>query len=135
MCGGALLQIINYFLKCVCVIKLPLSVTSCLLSAPCAVESVLNTLDCSTNKLTISWAPAGMALNYSATALAGDGTSLHCITEGSNCWMDLQCGPQYNVTVRAISSTCEGQSSVPETVNSGKQCAFCKCRKLKVMIS
>ncbi|XP_034066039.1 uncharacterized protein LOC117542456 [Gymnodraco acuticeps] len=87
-------------------------------TAPCAMESVLNSLDCSTNKLTINWAPAGMALNYSATALAGDGTALHSITEGSNCWMDLQCGQQYNVTVRAISSTCEGQSSVPETVNS-----------------
>lgn len=103
------------------VIKLPLSPALCLLSAPCAVESVLNTLNCSTNILTISWAPGSMPLNYSATALAGDGTTLRCMTKDSSCTMpNLQCGQQYNVTIKAISSTCEGQTSVPKMVNSGK---------------
>lgn len=90
-------------------------------SAPCAVENVLTTLNCSTNILTVSWDPASMPLNYSVTAVAGDGTTLHCLTEGSSCTMpSLQCGQQYNVTVKAISSTCEGHSSVPEIVNSGR---------------
>ncbi|XP_074491158.1 uncharacterized protein fndc7b [Sebastes fasciatus] len=89
------------------------------MTAPCAVESVINTLNCDTNTLTIDWAPGSMALNYSAVALAGDGTALRCLTEDSSCMMtDLPCGQQYNVTVKAISSTCEGHSSVPEIVNS-----------------
>ncbi|XP_040040842.2 uncharacterized protein fndc7b [Gasterosteus aculeatus] len=93
----------------------PVTVTT----APCAVKSVLNTLNCSTNILTISWAPASMPLNYSATATAGGGNVLHCLTEGSSCTLaNLQCGKSYNVTVRAISDTCEGQSGVPEIVNS-----------------
>lgn len=62
-----------------------------------------------------------MPVNYSATAMAGDGTALRCKTEDSSCTMtNLQCGQQYNVTVKAISSTCEGHSSVPDIVNSGK---------------
>ncbi|XP_044055462.1 uncharacterized protein LOC122877670 [Siniperca chuatsi] len=88
-------------------------------TAPCAVQSVVNTLNCSTNILTISWAPGSMSVNYSATAMAQNGTALHCKTEDSSCTMtNLQCGQQYNVTVKPISSTCEGLSSVPEIVNS-----------------
>lgn len=113
-------------------------------SAPCAVQSVLNTLNCSTNILTISWAAGSMPVNYSATALDGDGTVLRCMTEDSSCTMtNLQCGQQYTVTVKAISSTCEGHSSVPEIVNSGKfdpteQYAiykYRKCSKVKDLIS
>lgn len=90
-------------------------------SAPCAVQHVHNTLNCSTNMLTINWEPGSMPVNYSATALAGDGTAVRCMTEDSRCMMaNLQCGQQYTVTVKAISSTCEGSSSVPEIVNSGK---------------
>ncbi|KAL7397583.1 hypothetical protein ABVT39_024505 [Epinephelus coioides] len=88
-------------------------------TAPCAVESMLNTLNCSTNVLTISWDSASMPLNYSVTALARDGTALRCMTEDSSCMMtNLQCGQQYNVSIKAISSTCEGHSSVMEIVNS-----------------
>lgn len=62
-----------------------------------------------------------MPVNYSATALAGNGTTLKCITEASSCTMtNLQCGQQYTVTVTAVSSTCKGLSSVPEIVSSGK---------------
>lgn len=81
---------------------------------------MLNTLNCSTNVLTVSWDSASMLLNYSVTALAGDGTALHCMTEDSSCTMtNLKCGQQYNVSIKAISSTCEGHSSVMEIVNSG----------------
>lgn len=96
-----------------------------LASAPCAVQSVLNTLNCSTNILTISWAAGSMPTNYSATALAGDGTALSCMTEDSSCTLtNLQCGQQYTVNVKAISSTCEGHSSVGEIVNSGKNVIY-----------
>lgn len=88
--------------------------------APCVVQNVVNTLNCSTNVLTISWALGSIPLNYSTRALAKNGTALVCITQESSCALTLICGEQYTVTVKAISSTCEGQSSVPEIVNSGE---------------
>uniref|UniRef100_A0A8P4G5R4 Fibronectin type-III domain-containing protein n=1 Tax=Dicentrarchus labrax TaxID=13489 RepID=A0A8P4G5R4_DICLA len=88
-------------------------------TAPCAVQSVLNTLNCSTNVLTISWAPGSLPVNYTATAMATDGTALRCTTDNLSCMLtNLQCGQQYTVTVKATSSTCKGNSSVPEIVNS-----------------
>ncbi|XP_039984445.1 uncharacterized protein LOC120790698 [Xiphias gladius] len=88
-------------------------------TAPCAVQNVLGTLNCGKNTLTISWAPGPLPVNYSATALARNGSALRCMTDDSSCTLtNLTCGQQYTVTVKAISSTCEGHSSVPEIVNS-----------------
>lgn len=62
-----------------------------------------------------------MPMNYSATALSRSGTSINCTTEEATCTMtNLQCGEQYSVMVKAVSGTCEGQSSVPEIVHSGE---------------
>lgn len=89
--------------------------------APCAVQNVINTVNCSTNALIVSWAPASLPVNYSAIAVSSAGTELQCQTEDLSCTLpNLQCGQQYTVTVKAISSTCEGESSVQQVVNSGK---------------
>ncbi|XP_061636365.1 fibronectin-like isoform X2 [Phyllopteryx taeniolatus] len=63
-------------------------------TAPCIVQNVVKALNCSTNMLTISWVPGIMPINYS-------------------------CGTQYDLTVAAVSGTCEGPRSLPETMNSG----------------
>ncbi|XP_006797927.2 uncharacterized protein LOC102776891 [Neolamprologus brichardi] len=88
-------------------------------TAPCTVQNMLTTLNCTTNILTISWTPGSMPVNYSTTAVTTNGTTLRCVTQSSRCTMpELQCGQQYSVRVKPISSTCEGPSSVPEIVNS-----------------
>uniref|UniRef100_A0A3Q2UY66 Uncharacterized LOC102300190 n=1 Tax=Haplochromis burtoni TaxID=8153 RepID=A0A3Q2UY66_HAPBU len=88
-------------------------------TAPCTVQNMLTTLNCTTNILTISWTPGSMPVNYSTTAVMTNGTTLRCVTQSSSCRMpELQCGQQYSVRVKPISSTCEGPSSVPELVNS-----------------
>ncbi|XP_061884565.1 uncharacterized protein LOC133635404 [Entelurus aequoreus] len=88
-------------------------------TAPCTVQNVVNALDCRTNMLTISWTPAFMPVNYSASILAEDGAELKCVTETSVCTLtSLQCGQQYEVTVTAASATCEGPSSLPERISS-----------------
>lgn len=88
--------------------------------APCAVQNVQSSLNCTTNVLTTSWVPGAMPANYSATALTRNGTRVHCTTEDATCAMtNLKCGEQYSVTVKAVSSTCEGRSSVPEIVHTG----------------
>lgn len=83
---------------------------------------MVNTLDCSTNVLSVGWAAAGaMPANYSATATAGDGTELECITEGWTCTINgLQCGEGYEVTVTGVTDTCQGPRSAPELVRSGE---------------
>lgn len=92
------------------------------LPALCPVQSVSNTLNCSTNKLSVSWSPGSMPVNYSATVLSPNGTALNCMTEASSCSVStLQCGQQYTVTVKAVSSACESSSSVPTIVNSGER--------------
>ncbi|KAK2835181.1 hypothetical protein Q5P01_015665 [Channa striata] len=88
-------------------------------TAPCAVQNVVNSLNCTSNILTISWTPRLLPVSYSVSAVDRNGTVLHCTTQGSSCMLtSLMCGRQYTVTVTAISSTCEGQSSSPEIVNS-----------------
>ncbi|XP_061540147.1 fibronectin type III domain-containing protein 7-like [Phycodurus eques] len=96
-------------------------------SSPNAVSytskaNIVKVLDCSTNMLTISWVPGIMPINYSVSILAGDGTELKCITETSTCTMaNLECGTQYDLTVTAVTGTCEGPRSLPETINSGSK--------------
>ncbi|XP_029988577.1 fibronectin-like [Sphaeramia orbicularis] len=88
-------------------------------TAPCMVQSVDNTLDCNTNTLTTSWTPGDIPVNYSVTAMNENGMPLDCFTEDSSCtFSNLPCGQQYTVTVTPVSSTCEGQSSEPEVVNT-----------------
>uniref|UniRef100_A0A3Q2E2M1 Fibronectin type-III domain-containing protein n=1 Tax=Cyprinodon variegatus TaxID=28743 RepID=A0A3Q2E2M1_CYPVA len=88
-------------------------------TAPCAVQDVLTEINCSTNALSISWTPQSIPVNYSTTAVGANGTMLSCLSEDNKCTLvGLQCGDQYTVSVKPISSTCEGQSSVPESVNS-----------------
>lgn len=98
-----------------------------LFSAPCAVQSVLSTLNCSANALTVSWEAGPVPVRYNATAVDAGGTALSCTTEGTSCTIaSLNCGRRYTVTVRATGITCEGHGSVPETVNSGGSVGFYK---------
>ncbi|TNN29231.1 Fibronectin type III domain-containing protein 7 [Liparis tanakae] len=103
-------------------------------TAPCAVERVTNSLNCTTNTLTVSWAPGSTPLNHSVTALAAGAAALRCSTEASSCTLTpLRCGRSYNVTVNAISGTCEGRGSdtaivhsvpcVPEGVRGAVECS------------
>lgn len=106
------------------------------ISAPCTVQNMLTTLNCTTNILTISWTPGSMPVNYSTTAVTTNGTTLRCVTQSSSCTMpELQCGQQYSVRVKPISSTCEGPSSIPEIVNSGILVDLLKFMTLRAMNS
>ena len=102
----------SWSLLCACV--------SCVRSAPCAPHSVTNSLNCSSNILRVSWGPDSVPLNYSATALSGNGTALSCTTTNTSCEVKgLQCGQQYSVTVKASNSNCTGPSSALQTVQTG----------------
>lgn len=116
---------------------LQMSKSNCfsVISAPCTVQNMLTTLNCTTNILTVSWTPGSMPVNYSTTAVATNGTTLRCVTQSSSCTMpELQCGQQYSVRVKPISSTCEGPSSILEIVNSGILVDLLKFMTLRAMI-
>ncbi|XP_012990390.2 uncharacterized protein LOC105029012 isoform X2 [Esox lucius] len=88
-------------------------------TAPCVPQNVVNSLFCDNNTLSVSWAPASIDRNYSATARAVNGTSGSCTTMGSTCMLDgLPCGQQYTITVSFTSSNCSGPSSRPQTVQT-----------------
>uniref|UniRef100_A0AAV2KVH4 Fibronectin type-III domain-containing protein n=1 Tax=Knipowitschia caucasica TaxID=637954 RepID=A0AAV2KVH4_KNICA len=89
-------------------------------TAPCAVTSVSHTVECTSDSLLTSWTPAQSALNYTVRAEnVDDGSVLSCKTEQSGCVLDgLPCGEQYTVTVTPSSSSCVGQSSEAQRVNT-----------------
>ncbi|XP_053718297.1 uncharacterized protein LOC128757216 [Synchiropus splendidus] len=103
-------------------------------TTPCVVQDVVVSLNCSSNALTVSWMATSTPLNYSASAVAADGTILSCLTEHSHCTLlDLACGERYEVSVRAVCDTCRGPSSarhivhtapcVPDEVRSDVDCS------------
>ncbi|KAL1022755.1 hypothetical protein UPYG_G00031900 [Umbra pygmaea] len=95
----------------------PVSPQVTLETGPCVPQSVVNSLFCDNNTLSISWTPEAMGHNYSATAWAVGGTALSCTTRGSSCKVNgLHCGQQYSVTVTASSSNCTGPTSRPQIV-------------------
>ncbi|XP_027882788.1 uncharacterized protein fndc7b [Xiphophorus couchianus] len=90
-----------------------------LTTAPCAVQGVITQLNCSTNDLSISWTPGSLPVNYSTSAVSASGSVLRCFTADYRCTLaGLQCGHRYTVSVKPISSTCEGLSSVQQIVNA-----------------
>ncbi|PWA21255.1 hypothetical protein CCH79_00009504 [Gambusia affinis] len=91
-----------------------------LTTAPCAVQGVITQLNCSTNDLSVSWTPGSLPVNYSTSAVSASGSVLRCFTDDYRCTLaGLQCGQRYTVSVKPISSTCEGRSSVQQVVNAG----------------
>lgn len=88
-------------------------------TAPCPVTSVTNDVDCATNSLTTAWIAGDSPLNYTVKAEKADGTVLLCQSDESSCvFNNLPCGEQYSVTVSPVSSTCMGESSDPQVVNT-----------------
>ena len=87
------------------------------LPAPCAPQAV-------ENNLSVFWAvgrSAGLPEDCHVTVQSRDGSVLTCNTTDSDCEVSgLQCGQEYSVTVRAVTSTCQGPSSSPRVVHTGR---------------
>ncbi|CAL8306274.1 unnamed protein product [Lota lota] len=98
-------------------------------TAPCIPASVVNTVDCSSNALAVSWTAASIPVNYSVAAIEATGSSLACTTSEAGCVVHgLQCGKQYSVSVRAAGGPCQGPSSAAQTVRSAP-CAPANLRR------
>nr|XP_015211037.1 PREDICTED: uncharacterized protein LOC102685057 [Lepisosteus oculatus] len=81
-------------------------------TAPCPPSAITHHLDCNSNIVSISWDTSILGVEYRAKATEVNGHSSSCNTSDSNCAITgLQCGKEYNVTVRATNDGCLGAQS------------------------
>lgn len=68
----------------------------------------------------VTWGAARGASSYSATAVADQGSTIHCNTTNTSCFLTgLQCGQSYNVSVAARSWACDRESSLTHRIATG----------------
>lgn len=88
--------------------------------APCPPPQVQATLDCSGNRVLVSWL-SRFPGSYTASMVDQTGVLLTCSTMNSSCWVpSLKCSQVYDVSVTYNNSICPSKLSVPIRINSGK---------------
>lgn len=96
------------------------NLSASLFSAPCAPQSVLVNLMCSTNEALVTWENSGPDQTQVVSALDSRGMTTTCNSSSSNCTFDrLTCGESYVITVVGHTDTCSSQPTVPETLRTG----------------
>ncbi|XP_034052024.1 receptor-type tyrosine-protein phosphatase beta-like isoform X2 [Gymnodraco acuticeps] len=74
---------------------------------PCQTSSITAFMDCEADSATISWQPSVGVVSCVTELTASSGHTTSCITNNTNCQLSsLQCGEEYNVTVKALGNTC-----------------------------
>ncbi|KAK5919428.1 hypothetical protein CgunFtcFv8_023324 [Champsocephalus gunnari] len=74
---------------------------------PCQTSSITAFMDCEANSATISWQPSVGVVSCVTELTASSGHTTSCTTNNTNCQLSsLQCGEEYNVTVKALGNTC-----------------------------
>lgn len=89
-------------------------------TGPCPVSSIEAVMDCELDSVTISWQPAVGAVSYAAELTALSGHATHCATNQTNCEVSsLQCGEEYNVTVKAVGDSCNSSAQMAGYITTG----------------
>ncbi|XP_033993889.1 receptor-type tyrosine-protein phosphatase beta-like isoform X2 [Trematomus bernacchii] len=74
---------------------------------PCQTSSITAIMDCEADSATISWQPSVGVVSCVTELTASSGHTTSCTTNNTNCQLSsLQCGEEYNVTVKALGNTC-----------------------------
>lgn len=77
-------------------------------------------MDCEADSATISWQPSVGAVSYVAELTASSGHNTRCSTNHTNCEPSaLQCGEEYNVTVKALGETCNSTAQMAGYLTTG----------------
>ncbi|XP_067460816.1 mucin-4-like [Thunnus thynnus] len=83
------------------------STVTSLTSGPCQPNGIEAVMDCETRSSTVSWQPSVGAVSYVSELTALSGHTASCTANYTNCQLtSLQCGEEYNVTVKAVGETC-----------------------------
>ncbi|XP_069560947.1 fibronectin type III domain-containing protein 7-like [Brachyistius frenatus] len=103
-------------------------------TAPCPPENVMESVDCDSGTITVTWSAVAGAVSYTATLdeISGGATAC-CTTSDTSCDVaDLPCGEMYVLYVTAQGRTCNSSESqeqltrtvpcVPENLEAGLSC-------------
>lgn len=91
-----------------------------LVLGPCQPSGIEAVTDCEADSATISWQPSVGAVSYVAELTASSGHATRCATNHTNCELSsLQCGEEYNVTVKALGHSCNITAQMPGYLPSG----------------
>lgn len=89
-------------------------------TGPCQTSGIEAVMDCEADYATISWQPSVGAASYVAELTAPSGHITRCATNRTNCERgSLQCGQEYNVTVKALGDTCNSSAQMAGYLTTG----------------
>ncbi|XP_029687008.1 fibronectin-like [Takifugu rubripes] len=84
-----------------------------LTAGPCMVSRIGAVIDCEADSALISWQPSSGAVSYITELTAASGHVTSCATNHTNCELSsMQCGEEYNVTVKAVGGTCNSTAQM-----------------------
>ncbi|KAG5847415.1 hypothetical protein ANANG_G00125810 [Anguilla anguilla] len=77
-------------------------------TAPCPPTIQTAQVDCGSNRGTISWEPSvgAGAVSYVIEAVGVHGHRASCTSNGTSCWVKLDCGRRYSATLTSFTSDC-----------------------------
>ncbi|XP_032883843.1 uncharacterized protein LOC116977489 isoform X5 [Amblyraja radiata] len=82
-------------------------------TAPCAPDEIITNVDCTSNRVVVSWGRTDGAIAYDVTAEGSDGhTHSDNTTDTRYEMLDLHCGQSYNITVTTLSYSRHGIASI-----------------------
>ncbi|XP_053549799.1 uncharacterized protein LOC128641237 [Bombina bombina] len=83
-------------------------------TVPCVPTDVQFNINCESNMVTLSWASAPGAENYTSVLTGPHGEKHYCQAEDTSCTFDqLSCGLEYDAVVGAVGRTCNSDLSTP----------------------
>lgn len=89
-------------------------------AGPCQASGIEAEIDCEADSATISWQPGVGAVSYVTELTASSGHTTRCATNHTNCELSsLQCGEEYNVTVKALGDTCNNTAQMAGYLTTG----------------
>lgn len=81
-------------------------------------------IDCEADSAVVSWQPSSGAVSYITELTAASGHVTSCATNHTNCELSsMQCGEEYNVTVKAVGGTCNSTAQMAGYLSTGTLCS------------
>ena len=99
---------------------------------PCVPTMVSVSPDCISNTAVVSWSASKGAVQYSVSAWSSQGNAT-CRSSDLNCTLNITCGSNYTLAVKAIHGNCSSPPSETLTFSSGNtwRTSFCIHTKIK----
>lgn len=88
------------------------------------VSTIGAVVDCEADSAVVSWQPSTGAVSYITELTAASGHVACCATNHTNCELSsVQCGAEYNVTVKAVGGSCNSTAQMAGYLATGTLCS------------